>query len=235
MEVEPRSRQRPRDRHPELRSHIRRPTDSKKSGACGRSSHRPSGTRLNPSRGARANYVDPTLTAAVTTALYISKTADPSTVVKDIKAVLAATATGDLSNAEAMLAAHVVALNAIFFRLAGQAHDAKSIQHQQILTQLALRAQAAARTSIEALFENKNPRQVAFIRQTNVAQTQQVNNTAASPARAIKTKKAPNKLKALEAQDGSTTLDIGSTPRTGRAHPRDPALASRHRADKPSR
>src|SRR3546814_4081215 len=41
---------------------------------------------------------------------------------------------------------------------------------------LALKAQSQARTTIETLAEVKNPKAVAFVKQANIANNQQVNN-----------------------------------------------------------
>lgn len=133
---------------------------------------------------------------------------------------------GDLTLAESMLMNQAIALQGMFADLASRAAVQGSLQARQVLTQLALKAQANSRATLQTLVEAKNPRQVAFVKQTNVAQTQQVNNGPAtpSPARARKTKTTPNKL-IDEDTNGSTTLDGGATTRAGEPNLGHPAMA----------
>jgi hypothetical protein len=128
---------------------------------------------------------------------------------------------GDLSRAEAMLVAQAHTLDAIFNRLARGALNASSLDHQDCLLRLALKAQSQCRASLESLAAIKNPPAVAFVRQANIAHgLQQVNNgvqPAESPrARELKTEQ--NEL--LEAKDGER-LDTRAQGATGGA---DPAL-----------
>ena len=89
---------------------------------------------------------------------------------------------GDLRQVESMLIGQAVALQSMFVHFALRAKKADSLQTVQCLAQLALRAQAGSRSTLQALAEVKNPRQVAFVKQTNVAQTQQVNNGVMTPS-----------------------------------------------------
>lgn len=134
---------------------------------------------------------------------------------------------GDLTLVESMLLSQAIALQNMFSDLATRAAGQSTMQGKQVLTQLALKAQSNARATLQTLVEAKSPKQIAFVKQTNVAQTQQVNNGSASPpapARARKTKKTPNKLKA-EDKNGSTTLDGGATTRPGKTNQGDAAVA----------
>jgi hypothetical protein len=82
---------------------------------------------------------------------------------------------------------------------------------------LALKAQSNCRSTIEALGELKHPKAVAFVKQANIAHTQQVNNgapagisrpvRAGAGAGAEKLTSAPNKL--LEQTHGER-LDFGA-------------------------
>lgn len=139
---------------------------------------------------------------------------------------------GDLTLAESMLMNQAIALQGMFADLASRAVVQGSLQARQVLTQLALKAQANSRATLQTLVEAKNPRQVAFVKQTNVAQTQQVNNGTASPspARTRKTKTTPNKLIAGDV-NGSTTLDGGATTRAGEANLGQPAMAMVDRSE----
>ena len=92
-----------------------------------------------------------------------------------------AVAGGDLSDAERMLNAQAVALNAIFNELARRAatNMGTYLETTERYLRLAMKAQAQCRATVEALAEMKNPRAVAFVRQANIAHgNQQVNNGA---------------------------------------------------------
>lgn len=84
---------------------------------------------------------------------------------------------GDLQNAEAMLYGQAVTLQTMFTALARRAAKAEQIPQFNAAMSMALKAQAQCRATIEALAEIKNPRQVAFVKQANIANgPQQVNN-----------------------------------------------------------
>lgn len=86
---------------------------------------------------------------------------------------------GSLKRSEAMLTAQAHALDALFSTLARRSHgnsNAGYLDAAEIYMRLALKAQAQAVRTIEALGELKNPRPVTFVRQANVAHNQQVNN-----------------------------------------------------------
>ncbi len=88
---------------------------------------------------------------------------------------------GDSQQMEAMLINQAAALQSMFTKFALLAIRQPAIAGTQCYAQLAMRAQANCRVTLQALAEIKNPRQVAFVKQTNVAQTQQVNNGASRP------------------------------------------------------
>ena len=85
---------------------------------------------------------------------------------------------GNLSEAESILTAQAVALDAIFTELAARAagNMGQYLNAAETYMRLALKAQSQCRTTLEALAEIKNPRPVAFVRQQNLAVNQQVNN-----------------------------------------------------------
>jgi hypothetical protein len=105
------------------------------------------------------------------------------------------------------LAAQAVALDSIFHDLARRsaANMGQYVEAAETYMRLALKAQAQSRATMETLAEIKNPRQIAFVGQANVAHgPQQVNNgpTPQAPvtSRAENSKNAPNEL--LEKTDG---------------------------------
>jgi hypothetical protein len=83
---------------------------------------------------------------------------------------------GDLKKCEAMLLSQAVALQSIFTNLSRRAASQDYLKQMDTYLRLGLKAQAQAVRTIEALAEMKNPRSVAFVKQANIANNQQVNN-----------------------------------------------------------
>lgn len=126
-----------------------------------------------------------------------------------------ATANGDRSSQESILAAQVISTNAIYTDLAliARANLDKGLELFERLMRLALKAQSNCRATAEALALMRNPPAV-FARQANISNgPQQVNNgvTRAAVARAEKKLSRPNEL--LEA-DGER-LDFGTPSKAG--------------------
>lgn len=138
---------------------------------------------------------------------------------------------GDMRQVEGMLICQAIALQSMFMNLANRAKGANSLQEVQCFTQLALRSQAGSRSTLQTLADVKNPRQVAFVKQTNVANTQQVNNGVMPSSHVENIKATPNELLVEEAH-GSTTLDIRAKEEAGRA---DPAVVTVERLDRPAK
>lgn len=123
---------------------------------------------------------------------------------------------GDLAEFEGMLGAQAYALNAIFLEMTRRAaiNMGEYLPAAEQYMRLALKAQSQARTTIEALSEVKNPRAVAFVKQANIANNQQVNNDT----RAGESQCPPNELQeaphdrpmAPRAQRASIGADPGS-------------------------
>lgn len=86
---------------------------------------------------------------------------------------------GDLSCAEATLAAQANTLDLIFNSLARKAANSKLLNHFEAYMRLALKAQSQCRTTYETLAEIKNPKPMSFIKQQNIGLNQQVNNDLA--------------------------------------------------------
>lgn len=109
-------------------------------------------------------------------------TTDLSTILATLQEQGQAIHQGDMTQVESMLIGQAVALQSMFVDFALRAKKAKSLPEVQCLAQLALRSQAGSRSTLQTLAEVKNPKQVAFVKQTNVAHTQQVNNGVPSPS-----------------------------------------------------
>lgn len=105
---------------------------------------------------------------------------------------------GNLRELESTLTAQAAALNSIFTDLARRAamNAGEYLGATETYMKLALRAQNQCRMTLETLATIKNPPNVAFVKQANIANgPQQVNNGEASAiARASETECTPSKL-----------------------------------------
>lgn len=102
---------------------------------------------------------------------------------------------GDLSGLESTLTAQAVLLDGIFNEMARRAslNMREHLQATDLFLRLALKAQGQCRSTIEAIAEIKNPRQVAFVKQANIAHgPQQVNNGPAPGTPLAHAGKIPN-------------------------------------------
>ena len=102
-----------------------------------------------------------------------------------LNAKVAAIHRGDLREAEAILTAQALALNAIFTEMA--VNSGLNMQHSldaaERLMRLALKAQGQCRATFDTLVAIKNPPAAVFARQANIAHgPQQVNNGVSAPA-----------------------------------------------------
>ena len=140
---------------------------------------------------------------------------------------------GDMGRVERMLVNQAITLDAIFNNMAQRSGKQDSFKGIEVLMRLALKAQAQARSTAEALALLKNP--MPYIKQANMTTgPQQVNNTyagtpshsgiqsggtlehsAQAQAGAGNSQSEPNKL--LEADHGQR-LDIGAQAAAGRAN-----------------
>jgi hypothetical protein len=142
---------------------------------------------------------------------------------------------GDMSRAECMLMNQAVALQSMFVDLALRAKAETSFSNMQVMTGLALKTQSACRATLQALGDLKYPRQATFVRQANIAHgAQQVNNES-TPALARTQLNQSVKNKLLEGvNDGSTYMDIGTTPTAAGKYPELATLEPVHRSKKQS-
>lgn len=190
---------------------------------------RPSDPPTTKANSAR-HLVGSALPSALITSRYSSSAdVDAVAVLEELKIMAAEVADGSLSAVEQMLLHQAVALQTMFMDLAVRAKGLHDLPAVQALTQLALKAQSGSRATLQTLAELKNPRPV-FVRQTNVAQTQQVNNGSQEPvlpSRARKPRNAPIELKATTQEPhGSPILDTRATTAAGPAHSAEPALGA---------
>lgn len=132
---------------------------------------------------------------------------------------------GDLRDAESILAAQIISLNAIFTQLAHMSRATEFVDTLDGLLRLALKAQTQCRATAESLAAIKNPSSAVFAKQANITHgPQQVNNAF---TRAETREPAPTRL--LEAP--GARLDFRTAFAAER---RDPALETVGALDGPA-
>ena len=128
---------------------------------------------------------------------------------------------GDMKPIEAMLIGQAQALQTMFVSLGRQAASKTSLPQYTAFMNLALKAQAQSRATIQALTELKYPKQATFVKQANIANGhQQINNGQnASDINTPVHTRAPAHAKAIENQPNEllsemnhATLDSSGTP-----------------------
>lgn len=165
---------------------------------------------------------------------YVGSAADTAAVHAELKEKAQELHLGDIRQIECMLLHQAIALQSMFMDLASRAKAQDSLSAIQTLTQLALRAQSGSRSALQVLAEMKAPRPVAFVRQTNVAHNQQVNNGVVPPPaqhpRAQELEPTPNELLVEEdPSDGLKKLDTRAAPETSGVDTRMAAMEAVHR------
>ena len=118
---------------------------------------------------------------------------------------------GDLKRCENMLMEQAYALQSIFVNLSLRSKNQEYMKNVESFLRLALKAQSQCRSTLETLAAIKNP-PVIFAKQANISSGHQQVNNGIPPTHAGKNKIMPNEL--LEAHDGSTILDTGTTGTT---------------------
>lgn len=139
---------------------------------------------------------------------------------------------GDLSELEATLTIQATTLDTIFNEMARRAalNMGQHLSATETYLRLAFKAQAQCRSTIETLAEVKYPKSATFIKQANIAQQQQVNNSGdqkPSASRAGKNINPSNEL--LEANHGER-LDTRATGQAGISNPGMETMGKIHRA-----
>jgi len=90
---------------------------------------------------------------------------------------------GDMERPKAILMAQAHALDSLFLTLTkramSNARDGKYLDAADRYLRLALKAQGQAVRTLEVLNELVNPRPVAYFKQANIAQNQQINHPPA--------------------------------------------------------
>jgi hypothetical protein len=139
-----------------------------------------------------------------------------------------------LGDAEALLMAQAVALNAVFTQLAhrAQINLGQYLDASERYLRLALKAQGQCRATLETLAVIKNPPTV-FARQANIAHgPQQVNNGLPPPSHEPEpltraANQEPEPIKLLEAH--GERLEFGAAGQAGHGDPVLAVVGARHR------
>lgn len=155
---------------------------------------------------------------------------DINCLVTELETQNAAIEAGSLNRVESMLGSQAHTLDALFANLARRSFANLEAGHSgpaERLMRLALKAQAQAVRTIEALGELKNPRHIAYVAQANISNGhQQVNNN--TTPHADYSKKPPNKL------SEESHHDLYPNPGTpGQASPAHSSMATLEAVDWP--
>jgi len=164
----------------------------------------------------------PTVQAATTLKEYDKKYGDLKLqgLIDALQEQTKASKDGDLSRADTMLTAQAHTLDAIFNNLARRAINAEYLNNLDVYLKMALRAQSQCRSTWEALSAIKNPPVMGYVKQANIAHTQQVNNAApGDTSRARENQNPQNEL--MEEKD--EWMDTRATGTAGKA---DSAMAT---------
>lgn len=150
-----------------------------------------------------------------------------------VEAQTEAVRNGDMNEVEAMLFGQALTLQSTFTALSRRAaaNVGSNINITDTYLKLALRAQGQCRATLETLAEIKNPRSVAFIKQGNFAQNQQINQGSANDPRTHeKNSVAPNELLTDERMTNGCSMDTGAAGAASASNPRMEALDAGDRA-----
>lgn len=130
--------------------------------------------------------------AAITIDKLHGQTLDCPTLVDELKKSSKQINDGDTSEIEQMLMTQAKTLEYLFYDGLSKLVDLNMINHIELFTNIAFRAQAQCRKTLLTLADLKHPRRAIFIKQQNNAVTQQVNNDLKSNLE--KNKKVANEL-----------------------------------------
>jgi hypothetical protein len=175
--------------------------------------------------------LQPNAQAAVTTQKYCAAVFGDRRLTElaaELQSQTEAVSAGDLTRGEVMLTAQAHTLDVIFNKLAGMAIDARNLNQTDTYLKLALRAQGQSRTTWEAVSRIQNPA-VNYLRQTNIAHNQQINNHAEPLP---EPKPPPNELLEVSLHE---RMDTRAPSTSSRANQDMEALGSVNRTRDPRR
>tara|TARA_R110002020_G_C16311189_1_gene773861 strand:- start:3126 stop:3752 length:627 start_codon:yes stop_codon:yes gene_type:complete len=144
---------------------------------------------------------------------------DIGSLTKVLKDQVEATKHGGLDRAESLLLSQAHTLDAIFNSLCvrSAANMGEYINSVETYMRLALRAQNQCQATLRTLGELKTPKSVAFVKQANIAENQQVNNgIATQPETATPAQETKNPQNELLEDNNGERLDTGAKTQAGR-------------------
>ena len=146
-------------------------------------------------------------------------------IVNGAKQQIAEVQANDMTSIEAMLVSQAYSLQTMFVSLGRKAVNQTGLPQYTAMFNLALKAQAQSRATIQALVELKYPKQATFVKQANISNGhQQINNgqtnketSTRAPAHAQVIEQAHNELLNDLNKSGSNyaTVDNARTTKTG--------------------
>lgn len=171
----------------------------------------------------------PEVRAAATIQEFEGGSLNVNYLVNELREQVAEVQAGNMKRPEAMLVAQAHTLDALFSNLSRRSHansNAGNTDSAERYLRLALKAQAQAVRTIEALGELKNPRAVAFVRQANISHGHQQVNNGVPPAH------GNNSIQSNELSGASNELlpDTRASQVESRVNPPMEALAEINRA-----
>jgi putative sterol carrier protein len=167
-----------------------------------------------------AHYMSAAISDSFTNA--ILPKADINDVASALRDKISNIQSGDMQPIEAMLIGQAQALQTMFVTLGRMAASKTSLPQYTAFMNMALKAQAQSRATIQALTELKYPKQATFVKQANIAGgNQQVNNGNASDINAPIRAPAHAHARAIENQPNEllsemnhATMDTSGTTTT---------------------
>jgi hypothetical protein len=140
----------------------------------------------------------------------------------------------DMSSVEAMLLAQAHTCDLIFNDYALKAMASETMPRLEAYMRLALKAQQQSASTLRVLGELKSPKQIAFIKQANVAHgPQQVNNGAAPPVARAHEESSDQSNELLEHHHGERR-DTGAAGQAGRGNQALETVGAFHRPENSS-
>lgn len=127
---------------------------------------------------------------------------------------------GNIQEIEAMLMTQAKILDYVFYDALEQLSSLKMINHIEVYSNIAFRAQSQCRKTLSTLAELKHPRRVMFVKQQNNTVNQQINNSLENR----NFEKIKNVANELLSKVNHEALDSKGTPTTIRANKEMEAL-----------
>ena len=145
---------------------------------------------------------------------------DIACLANELKIQVAATKEGNLGRSESLLLSQAHTLDALFNTLCERAvsNMGTYLSTTETYMRLALKAQNQCQATLRTLGEIKSPKNVAFVKQANIAQNQQVNNNQPKDMVKPRVRKTKNQQNEVLENDDGKRLDGRAEAATERAN-----------------